>query len=243
MRLEEPLVAGVEADEGVQEGGRRGRQVHDVVGESPRLGDGVENLPRRSWGVWVRWTSMHFLSDDNFPRRSRQELPCRFLDECPRVLVGSADELPDFVAYDSVVQSFVAVGVQVVGPDEDFVLSSWDGKGPYAGHGVTDDFSLLELGDQPCVLGAQPAVPVHVCVVEAELAVIFLRDDVQVFVAGYDLQGEGSEFVFGAYVVEFVDDGFDSGVLVHDYRGDEILIGEILVSEVEVSCQRSIWGI
>ncbi len=119
-----------------------------------------------------------------------------------------------------IVQTRNTVRVQIVGPDEDVLLPSRDGEGPDAGHDVADGVSGPELVDQAPVLGVEPAVPVHLGVVEAEAAVLLVDFDVHVRVAGEELVAEGAVFVSFADFVCFVDDGADGGVFVEEDGGD-----------------------
>ena len=84
------------------------------------------------------------------------------------------------------------------------------------------------------MLGVEAAVPVDLCVIEAEAAVLLVDFDVQVRVAGEELVAEGAVGVSVADPVGLVDDGADGGVLVEEDGGDEVFVGEVLVAEVQV---------
>lgn len=84
------------------------------------------------------------------------------------------------------------------------------------------------------MLGFQTGVPVDLCVVEGEDAAAFHDLDVHVVRPGQDLVLEGAVDVFGADVVDLVDDGADERVLVDYYLGDDFFVGGEAVAEVEV---------
>ena len=88
------------------------------------------------------------------------------------------------------------------------------------------------------MLGVEPAVPVHFGVIESEPAVSFVDLDSHVWVACEELVAEGAVFVGFAHPVGLVDDGADGGVFVLEDGGDEMLVGEVVVAEVEVGCSR-----
>ena len=82
------------------------------------------------------------------------------------------------------------------------------------------------------MLRVEPAVPVHLRVIEAEPAVFLVDLDVQVRVAGEEFVAEGAVFVGLADFVGLVDDGADGGVFVEDDGGEEVFVGEVIVAEV-----------
>lgn len=67
---------------------------------------------------------------------------------------------------------------------------------------------------------AEPTVPKHLAVVEAECTAAFFCGNEEVVVAGDDVEVEGAEDVGGGEGVGFVDDGADGGVLVDDDGAD-----------------------
>lgn len=86
------------------------------------------------------------------------------------------------------------------------------------------------------MLRLQTAVPVNSRVVEAELAVLLVNRDVGVVVAGEQLEGEGTEFRMRADIFDLVDDRADALVLVFQDFGDQVLVRQILFTEVEMDC-------
>lgn len=84
------------------------------------------------------------------------------------------------------------------------------------------------------MFGLELAVPVDLGVVELEDAVVLLDLDVHVVRSTKDFIAEGPELGLVADVVDFVDDGADFGVLVEDDLGDDLLVGEVPVPEVEM---------
>ena len=82
------------------------------------------------------------------------------------------------------------------------------------------------------MLRVEPAIPVHLGVVEAELAVFLVDLDVQVRVTGEEFVAKGAVFVCLADFVGFVDDGADGGVLVENDSGDEVFVREVFIAEV-----------
>lgn len=84
------------------------------------------------------------------------------------------------------------------------------------------------------MLGLELRVPVDLCVVKGEDAVVLLDLDVEVIRAGEDLVAEGAELGLGADVVDLVDDRLEAGDLVKDDVRDDLFVGEVLVSQVQV---------
>ena len=122
-------------------------------------------------------------------------------------------------------QTRKAVRIQIIGPDKDVLLPRRHGERPHAGHNVADGVAGRERLDQTPVLRVEPTVPVDLCVVEAEAAVLLVDLDVQVRVAGEELVAEGAVFVFFADLVGFVDDGADGRILVEEDGGEEVFVG------------------
>ena len=84
------------------------------------------------------------------------------------------------------------------------------------------------------MLGTESRIPVHLWVIKVEDAVLFFHLDICVVRTGQDLIFEGSELVFLADVVDFVDDCADGGVFIHQNGGDEGFVGKILVAKIEM---------
>ena len=82
------------------------------------------------------------------------------------------------------------------------------------------------------MLRAQPTVPKHLGVVEAENGARFFRFDEEIMVPRNDFKVEDAEFVVGVEGVGFVDDGADGGVFVEDDLADEGFVGEVGLAEV-----------
>ena len=238
MRREQPLAPGIQAPERRQERQRRRGEVHDEVRDGG--GDGDDGRRRRRRAALRAAEAGHAAGDAQLVlARARQleQLGRALADEGVAVRVEGAHVVADLVARDGVAQRGDAVGVEVVGPHEDALLAGGDGEGADAGHDVADHVAGLEHGDQPAVLGVEPRVPVDLCVVEAEGALLLLDLDVEVVGAGEDLVGEGAEGGRLADHVDFVDHGFDGGVFVHEDLRDEGFVGEVGFADVEVG-----WG-
>lgn len=135
---------------------------------------------------------------------------------------------------DSFLQVFVAFGVLVVGPDKDALLPCGHGKRSNARHGVGHHLAGLEVLDHPSVLGLQLAVPVDLCIVQLEGAVVLTDYDIEVVGSSENLVREGTEFGRVADISRLVDDGADGRVLVAENLSNNLLVGEELVTEVKV---------
>lgn len=177
------------------------------------------------------------------------------VDEGEAVLVEGADELVGLVCWlvsivavsglggaclvplDRLVEVPVALGVHVIRVDKHALPPRGDGERPDAGHDVAHDLPRLEAAHEAGVLGLELRVPVDLCVVEGEDAVVLLDLDVEVVGALEDLVAEGAELGLCADVVDLVDDGLEARDLVEDDVGDDLFVGEVLVSQVEVD-----WG-
>lgn len=74
------------------------------------------------------------------------------------------------------------------------------------------------------MFSVEPAVPVYFGIVEAECAVCFADFDVHVVGTGEDFVFEGAILAFLTNVVDFVDDGSYSRVLIYQDLADEVLV-------------------
>lgn len=147
--------------------------------------------------------------------------------------VGSGSNA-DLVLLNGGLETLEALGVLIVGPDKDVLLAGGHGERPNAGHDVAHDLARLEDVDEPAVLRLELAVPVDLGVVELEGAVALGDLDVQVVGAGQDFVLERPELGVGADIVDLVDDGLDLGVLIEQDLGYEVLVGEIVITKVEM---------
>ena len=98
-------------------------------------------------------------------------------------MVEWCHELLDLVPTSGILHDFRPVRVEVIGPDEDFLLACRDGKRAHACHDIADHLAGMEFLHESSVFGFQTAVPVYTRVVEAEFAVLFVVDDVEIVVA------------------------------------------------------------
>ena len=155
--------------------------------------------------------------------------------ETKRRIGGYGKKSPSYlVPVDSYLHILVALGVHVVSPDKDALLASRNRKGADASHDIADDLAGLKHVDKPAVLGLQLAVPVHLCVIKLEDAVVLGNLDLHVIGTSQDLVLEGSELGLGSDVVDLVDDGADVLGLVQDELGDHLLVGDITLPQVHV---------
>ena len=74
----------------------------------------------------------------------------------------------DLVLLDGGFEALEALGVFVVGPDEDAIFARGHGKGPDAGHDVAQNLAGLEHVDEPAVFGLELTVPVDFGVVKVK---------------------------------------------------------------------------
>ena len=86
------------------------------------------------------------------------------------------------------------------------------------------------------MLRAEPAVPVHLGVVEAKKTSFLCDFDVEVRRAGKKLVGESAIGVLRPDEVSFIDYGADDGVFVQEDSGNEVFVREVVFAEVEVRC-------
>lgn len=84
------------------------------------------------------------------------------------------------------------------------------------------------------MLRVEPAVPVHLGVVEPEPASLLVDLDIEVRIAGQELVAEGAVFVALAHFVGFVDYCADGRVLVQEDGRDQVLVGEVGGPQVQV---------
>lgn len=66
--------------------------------------------------------------------------------------MGFRGEFVYLVPLNSVLETFVAVWIEIVGPYENVFLACGDGEGAYASHDVADCFSWFEFVDEAAVL-------------------------------------------------------------------------------------------
>lgn len=90
----------------------------------------------------------------------------------------------NFIPLDCVSQTSMAVWVQVISPDENSLLASRYGEWAHTGHDVANCFSRLEQVDHAPMLRIEPAVPVHLGVVEAENTAFLPHLNVHIIIAG-----------------------------------------------------------
>ena len=74
-------------------------------------------------------------------------------NESSTIGVEGTDKVTYFVDLDVSDERAVGFGVQVIGPDETLLLSSWYGKGPHAGHDVAHCLAFTEHVAEALVLG------------------------------------------------------------------------------------------
>lgn len=203
-----------------QEGDGGGGEVHDVVGEDARFGDGFEGGLLGLCNVGAGVEGARQLEFGTGRRHfgdvaGGEQLAGGLADEGAAVHARGGDELRDAVAVDVVAQRGHGVRVEVVGAHKHLALAGRNGEGPHARAHVAHGLARRERLNHPRVLRAQPRVPVHFAKVEAEVAVGLVHLDVQVRFARQDLVGERAELGLGAHVERLVDDGRDVGVLVN----------------------------
>ena len=78
------------------------------------------------------------------------------------------------VPFNGVLQTLVAVWIEIVGPYENVFLSCRNGKGAHASHDIADCFSRFELVYEAAVLCVKSGVPVDFRVIESKSAVLFV---------------------------------------------------------------------
>lgn len=86
------------------------------------------------------------------------------------------------------------------------------------------------------MLGVELAVPVYFGVVEFEDTAGLAYLNVQIIRTPEDFVGKSSELVLRANVVDLVDDGLDVRVLVKEDLGDDVFVGQVLISDIEMGC-------
>ena len=84
------------------------------------------------------------------------------------------------------------------------------------------------------MLGIEAAVPVDFGVIEAKFATCLLDFHIHVRVTGKVLVAKGSVFILFADIVRFVDYRADGGVFVEEDGGDQVLVREILIAEIQM---------
>lgn len=84
------------------------------------------------------------------------------------------------------------------------------------------------------MLGIEPTVPVDLGIIEAENALFILDFDVQIWISGEEFILKGTKDAFGTYIGNFVDYSPNRRVLVQDNRGDDMFVGEVLLTEIEM---------
>lgn len=85
------------------------------------------------------------------------------------------------------------------------------------------------------MLSAKLRVPVDFGVIKFENTASLADFDEHIVRSSQDLVAKGSELALCADVVHFVDDGTDCGILIHDNLSNDVLVGEVLPPNVEVS--------
>lgn len=138
------------------------------------------------------------------------------------------------VQLDVLLQALVALGIQVVRPDKHPLLPGRHRKRTDPSHNIRDGLPRTELAENPLVLIAESCVPIHLREIELERTPTLVHLDLGVCRSCEHLHGKCAELGLGADVFDFVDDGGDAWVLVDYDRRDQVLIGSVLGTEVEV---------
>lgn len=157
-------------------------------------------------------------------------------DELVAILIEGLDKVMDFVPLDGVDKAAVAVWVKVVGPHKDLFLASRDCKGTDAGHDIADGIALGEALDQTAVLCVQSTVPVDLGVVETERAISFSDLDVHIVRSSEYFILERPILAFFANIIDFVNDCSYTWVLVDQNLANDVLVLQVMLSEIEMSC-------
>jgi hypothetical protein len=226
-----PVLLGIQADKGRQELDGARRQVHDVVGESLGLVDGLQDL---GWRFGCLGLGSCLLCEDFDFMLSLKKLVGGVLDEDMAVLAEWFHVLINFVAANSVEHASMTVWVEIVGPDKDTFLAGRHCKRSDTSHDIANGLALGEGVDKPLVFSIQSAVPVDLCVVELESAVGFADLDVHVIGSSKDLVLEGAILALLADIIDLVDDGPDGRVFVNQDFADDVLVRHVLFTKVEM---------
>jgi hypothetical protein len=222
---------GVQADEGGEEGDCGRGQVHDVVLERAWL----DECPVRHW--FLRWwcasreLDLGVYWDRTF---ALEQVDCRLPDEVCTISVARRHKVSHFVDADVVLQRFVALGVEVVGPYEALLLSRRYGEGSHAGHDVAYRLALAEQVAEPLVFSVQSCVPIDLCKVKLERAALFTQLDVHVVGPMQHFVLKCAESILCSDVVQLVDDCLDHGVLVRQHVCDEVFVRPVSLAQVQV---------
>lgn len=146
------------------------------------------------------------------------------------------------VLLDGSLEIFETLRVHVIRPHKDTLLSCWHGKGANTSHDVAEHLTRLEQVHQSPVFCLQPAVPVHLGVVECKCATTLGNLDVHIIRTGKNFVLEGPVDVFSSNIVHLVDHRPYKRVLVHQDFCYELLIGVEAAAKVEMSCPLSVTG-
>lgn len=84
------------------------------------------------------------------------------------------------------------------------------------------------------MLRIEPAIPVDLGVIKAEMAFFFFDFDVQIWDSGEELVFKGTEGAIVADVGGFIDHGANRRIFVQEDRGDQVFIGVVLLTEIEM---------
>ena len=84
------------------------------------------------------------------------------------------------------------------------------------------------------MLGFEPTVPVDFRIVECIRAVLFMDLNTHVWVTSEDLVAESPVLALFANFVNFVDHGTDIGVFVQKDIGDQLSVGKITFSQIQM---------
>lgn len=142
-----------------------------------------------------------------------------------------------FVQAYSIHQTIIAIWIQIIRPDKALLPRSRYSKRPHTGHDVANGLARFEEVCKPLVLALQPTIPEDLAVVEAEDRAAFPHLGLHVIFAGKDFVVEHAEFVLGAEGLGFIDDGADAGAFGEDDGADEMAVGELFFTEVQMCCR------
>ena len=129
------------------------------------------------------------------------------------------------VTLDPILQTSIAVWIQVVCPHEDFLSSRWKSKRSHSSHYVTHSLYLFKHLNQPSMFCVEPAVPVYFGVIEAEDTIFLLELHVHVWVSGEKFILECAILARCTNFVNLVDDGAHMWDLVKKHFRYEAFVG------------------
>lgn len=148
--------------------------------------------------------------------------------------------LTHLVSCDIVLEACVTLRIQVVSPYKNFFLPCGYCKRSYTCHNIADGISGLKQLNETSMLSIEPAIPVNLGVIKAEIALFLFNFDIEIWDPREELIFKGTEGAIVTNVGGFIYHRGNRRILIQDDRGDQVFIWQVLLPKIEMRLRKSI---